>query len=395
VNLKVLGVSAATLMAVFAPATQAQTGASTVAKIPSAPGLVITSAKSGDTYHGSPVDKEIITAVTAVDATSQHLAVHFSYFDKSHSTAPVFERSYRRQNLLEDLKTSQRMGDVYYSEPDPGATVNAGGPLIVKGDDMPENSPGMTYAFASARVLEKLKDRGKSLFLLLTSQADEMQPMNIVSDQMFDRVGSTDEPMTVLVNGKPAALPTVHAHGRSTFAGQPSETDLWFLDDPDHVLLVKSVVRYQGDPGPTINQIVRIDYPLADAQATVTLAQSLSAGACRAELHGVYFNTASANLLPESDPGLRQVAAVLKQHKDWTLAVEGHTDDQGGDVYNLDLSKRRAAAVRDALVGRLGIAASQLTVAGYGKTRPVDSNATLIGRSHNRRVELSRVCGKP
>ncbi len=386
---------AAVVTLLFATGADAQLPSPLPVKIPSVPGLVVSAAKSGDLFAGKPVDKEIIIAITAIDDKAQHLAVHFSYFDKNDRVAAVSERSYRRQNLLEDLQTSQRMGDVYYSGPDPRATVSRGGPLVVTGDDMPENSPGMTYDIASARLLSKLKTRGKSLFILLTSQADEMQPMNIVSDQMIERIGSADELLPVLVNGKQMMLPVVHARGHSTYSGKASDLDLWFLDDPGNVLQLKSIVSYTGDPVPAINQVVRIDYPLGDAQATTTLSQSLSAGACRAELHGVYFNTASANLLPESDPTLRQVSAVLKQHKDWTLAVEGHTDAQGGDAYNLDLSKRRAAAVRDALVKRFDIAATQLTVAGYGKTHPVDSNDTLIGRSHNRRVELARACGKP
>lgn len=386
-------VFAAGIALAIATAANAQTP--TPVKIPSVPGLVVTAAKTGDMFAGKPVDKEIITAITAIDATAQHLAVHFSYFGKNDRTATVSERSYRRQNLLEDLQTSQRMGDVYYSGPDPRATVSGGGPLVVTGNDMPENSPGMTYDIASARVLNKLKTRGKSLFILLSSQADEMQPMNIVSNDLYERIGTTDDMLPVLVNGKPALLPAVHARGHSPYIGHDSTIDMWFLDDPGNVLQLKSIVSYAGDPVPAINQVVRIDYPLGDAQATATLSQSLSAGACRAELHGVYFNTASANLLPESDPTLRQIAAVLKQHVDWSLAVEGHTDSEGGDAYNLDLSKRRAAAVRDALVQRLGVPATQLSVAGYGKARPVDSNDSLIGRAHNRRVELARACGKP
>ena len=391
----VSGVRIAAAMLAFASLdSTAQTPAPTVSTIPAIPGLVVTAAKTGDVFRGQPIDVEVIAAITAVDAVAQHLSVHFSYFDQHSASAPLFERLYLRQNLLEDLKTAQREGDVYYSGPDPRATVSAGGPLVVTADDMPQNSPGMTYQLTSARVLDKLKTRGKSLFILLSSQADEMQPMNIVSNDLYERVGTTDDLLPVLVNGKPALLPAVHARGHSPYNGHDSTIDMWFLDDPDNVLQLKSVVSYPDDPVPTINQVVRIDYPLGDAQATNLLSQSLAAGSCRAELHGVYFNTASAKLLSESDSTLRQVASVLKQHADWTLAVEGHTDNQGADVYNLDLSKRRAEAVREALVKRFDIAATQLTVAGYGKTHPVDSNDTLIGRSHNRRVELVRSCAK-
>ena len=76
---------------------------------------------------------------------------------------------------------------------------------------------------------------------------------------------------------------------------------------------------------------------------------------------------------------------------DWKLRIAGHTDGIGGDEQNLDLSKRRAAAVQDALVKRYGIAALRLSAAGFGKSQPKDTNQTLDGRAHNRRVELMRI----
>jgi outer membrane protein OmpA-like peptidoglycan-associated protein len=80
----------------------------------------------------------------------------------------------------------------------------------------------------------------------------------------------------------------------------------------------------------------------------------------------------------------------LKDNPDWKLTVEGHTDNIGGDPYNLDLSKRRALAVKEALIAQYGIATDRLTNAGFGASRPVESNDTLEGRARNRRVELVR-----
>jgi outer membrane protein OmpA-like peptidoglycan-associated protein len=62
----------------------------------------------------------------------------------------------------------------------------------------------------------------------------------------------------------------------------------------------------------------------------------------------------------------------------------------GGDSYNLDLSKRRAAAVKQALVGQYNITADRLLTGGFGASRPVETNDTLEGRARNRRVELVR-----
>ena len=71
--------------------------------------------------------------------------------------------------------------------------------------------------------------------------------------------------------------------------------------------------------------------------------------------------------------------------------MEGHTDSLGGDAPNLDLSRRRAAAVKQALASGYGIDAGRLQTAGFGASRPKESNDTLEGRARNRRVELVRL----
>lgn len=110
----------------------------------------------------------------------------------------------------------------------------------------------------------------------------------------------------------------------------------------------------------------------------------------RAQIYDIYFNFNSATLRPESEPGLREIATVLQRHPDWTLDVSGHTDSIGGDNYNLNLSRLRAAAVKSALTTRYHIDARQLSTSGYGASQPQDTNATLEGRARNRRVELVR-----
>ncbi|RKH66871.1 cell envelope biogenesis protein OmpA [Corallococcus llansteffanensis] len=105
-------------------------------------------------------------------------------------------------------------------------------------------------------------------------------------------------------------------------------------------------------------------------------------------LEKVYFATGKDVILPRSFPLLKQVAAVLRANPQVELlSVEGHTDDQGKDAANLDLSKRRAANVRTFLVND-GIAAERLQSEGFGETKPVDTNKTSAGRENNRRVEF-------
>lgn len=107
-------------------------------------------------------------------------------------------------------------------------------------------------------------------------------------------------------------------------------------------------------------------------------------------IYGIYFDFAQSNIRQESRPVLRQIAHVMQRNPTWTLAVNGYTDSIGGHPYNLALSQRRAAAVKDSLVSGYHVAAARLTTAGFGDAFPVDSNATLAGRARNRRVELIR-----
>jgi len=110
----------------------------------------------------------------------------------------------------------------------------------------------------------------------------------------------------------------------------------------------------------------------------------------RADVYGIYFNFASDELRPESEPVLREIAAALQAHPDWKLTVNGHTDNIGGDASNLDLSHRRAVAVRKALAERFQVDASRLLTDGFGASQPKASNDTAGGRALNRRVELVR-----
>lgn len=103
---------------------------------------------------------------------------------------------------------------------------------------------------------------------------------------------------------------------------------------------------------------------------------------------GVLFASAKAELLPSAQLKLNSVAeALTQQDPDSKMVVEGHTDSQGGESYNQDLSQRRAQAVRDYLVGR-GIAADRVTAQGFGYSRSIADNKSAEGRANNRRVEI-------
>jgi len=105
-------------------------------------------------------------------------------------------------------------------------------------------------------------------------------------------------------------------------------------------------------------------------------------------IYGVYFDTDSDQIKPESAPTLQEISKLLQNRPDLDLLVVGHTDNQGTYEHNMDLSKRRAEAVTRALVDDYAIADSRLRAAGVGYLSPVASNDTAPGRAKNRRVEL-------
>jgi outer membrane protein OmpA-like peptidoglycan-associated protein len=118
-----------------------------------------------------------------------------------------------------------------------------------------------------------------------------------------------------------------------------------------------------------------------------TMARDLSATG-RTALYGIFFDFDKAVVKPESAPTLTEIARLLRERPDLELYVVGHTDSVGEYGYNLDLSRRRAEAVVEALHGEHGIARERLQPAGVGPLAPAASNSTEEGRSRNRRVEL-------
>ena len=213
----------------------------------------------------------------------------------------------------------------------------------------------------------------------------------------------------VLVNGNRVEFDAVEVEG--TFGRYKVEFDL--LDDPVQPLTLhyhtyrlyppglqarlEAAAKKSGREVRKLDEhrldVVKIEYPpAADAgrdEPVENLEQKLEASG-RAEVYGIYFDFGSATIRPESQPVIREIAALLAKNPAWTLSIEGHTDNIGGDASNLDLSNRRAAAVKAVLVDQYAVTTGRLTTVGYGASRPRESNDTLAGRARNRRVELVR-----
>jgi OmpA-OmpF porin, OOP family len=106
--------------------------------------------------------------------------------------------------------------------------------------------------------------------------------------------------------------------------------------------------------------------------------------------HGITFDTNSDHPKPESAPVLKMVSGALDKNPNLKLAIAGYTDSIGDAAKNLDLSKRRAQAVKTVLVQQFGVDESRLTADGFGASKPIASNDTPDGRAQNRRVEFAK-----
>ncbi len=111
----------------------------------------------------------------------------------------------------------------------------------------------------------------------------------------------------------------------------------------------------------------------------------------RVATQGIFFDVDSDRLRPESTPTLKAIGEMLQQRPDLRLTIEGHTDSDGDDAHNLDLSERRAEAVRAFLIEAYEIDGDRLQAEGLGETVPAAPNSTPEGKQQNRRVELVMV----
>jgi len=382
-------------------------GAESGTKIPLRPGLTVVTAIAQ--FGG---DYESIKQIQQVSASAVRL-------------------SYRADNVPNPLEGLQKLS----GDNAPKSSGSITGQRTVRGEDLqtahdymqwfgpnqPELIPGTTAISVSREVLAELKDKGETQFSFRTgglkgmagsllgalgqmagggspgASKEAKDLANMGKDECtLKRAGNGLASFPILLNNQRVSLPAVHAQCTT----DDGLADFYFLDDLDNPLALAWKLG-----GSDTLQLVKISYPAqpAASPAAGSAATQTASGAGggqqieqelkqkgQAEVYGIYFDFASDKIKPESEPVLREIADALNHNTAWKLRVEGHTDNIGGDQYNLELSQRRAEAVKLALVTRYHIAATRLTPQGFGATRPKEPNDTLAGRARNRRVELVR-----
>jgi outer membrane protein OmpA-like peptidoglycan-associated protein len=264
------------------------------------------------------------------------------------------------------------------------------------GNNQAEVFPGTTSFNVSTLVFNELKTRGQADFSCscapgaanglgglasilgeAAGKGPDGKPLAAFAklSGTLRRVEAKAVPFAVIVNDVRVTLPALHARG--TLGTEDSE--LYILDDPQNRLILS------GRVGPQTSRTVKISFPTEAPRIATELAKT-----GRVDVYGIYFDFGSATLRPESEPILKEIADALTKNAAWKLKIDGHTDNVGGDPANLDLSRRRAASVRDALVSRYKINTTRLATDGFGASRPKEPNTTPEGRARNRRVELVR-----
>jgi OOP family OmpA-OmpF porin len=142
-----------------------------------------------------------------------------------------------------------------------------------------------------------------------------------------------------------------------------------WLDEPDNPMLVGTFRYAQG--GKTMRE------QLDESGRIVT--------------HGILFDSGSDKIKGESYQTLKEIGQLLTDDPKLRISIEGHTDSDGTDEYNMTLSQKRAASVRNYLIANYNIAGERLESKGWGESKPIDKNDTPEGKANNRRVELVKL----
>jgi outer membrane protein OmpA-like peptidoglycan-associated protein len=331
-------------------------------------------------------DYESIKTIASVGTASAHLRFSIERVLRDRAGHPIQKLLLNRIIRTADMRGADRYLQIF-------STLS------------PAEVPGTTAIGTSSAVLSALKSKGTATLTMFnlpgglpsaTPYAVDPKKHPSVFDYEVPFNLRKAEPAAVMlpltVNGAKTELPAIHATGSGEL-GEKGE--FFFLDDDANPMALRWRLRtssISGNEG-TALQVVKIAYQCR-AQGTGAgggrLERALAEDG-RVDVYEIYFSFNSDEIREESEPMLAELGDVLRRHADWKLGIEGHTDGIGGDASNLDLSKRRSASVRVALITRFGIAAHRLTTTGYGKSRPKDTNETPEGRARNRRVELVRM----
>lgn len=323
-----------------------QTAAS--ASIPFKPGLTLISIYTNQSLGGKEV--EILKTIQGIEG--ERVTVQAGRTEPgSHGTTRIL--------CIADLLNSRRY-ETYF------------------GDSVPELIPDSTMFSTSRAVFEDLKSGRAAEFEYIEAVKSQGGGYHFVEEEkgQLSRVEPDDVPYSVIVNGERKDLPTIHVKGG--LSGKAAEA--YVIDDPGNPI----VLNWDMPETNFHIRYLKINFP-----EEKRIEQQIARTGCAA-VYGIYFDFDSATLRAESDSALGEIAQAVRGNPAWKVVIAGHTDNIGGDAYNMTLSSRRAEAVKQALITRYQIPSDRLSSQGFGFRQPKASNDTVEGRALNRRVEVCR-----
>lgn len=249
---------------------------------------------------------------------------------------------------------------------------------------------------SALEVLRNYQDLAKSAGLAQTSELECIASFGGIGAALWDAMptGKLDNPVYVGGTGPDFEGPHCYFTARGMQGGKPLMLSVYVAEKHKYLNQTgfdgKPLVWKDGEVAAIVDLIAA--KPVVDQMVTVKAADMADALASKGQiaLYGILFDTDKADVRPESDATLGEIASLMKIDRSLRLEVAGHTDNQGASAHNLTLSQARAAAVVAALTGKYGIDAKRLTAKGYGDTMPVAPNSDEAGRSKNRRVVLKK-----
>jgi outer membrane protein OmpA-like peptidoglycan-associated protein len=254
--------------------------------------------------------------------------------------------------------------------------------------------PGVSRLLIPATKFNELKSSGStSLVFAYYDYMDALTEWELIAWKgSLTRVETNDVPFPLIINDERVNVPSIHVRANmkvlesgGKFGPRDQPADAYILDDPNGPVMLSwmmGVDMHQDDSFRV--QLVRVTYPSDKPIIEQQLAKNR-----KAITWGINFDFNSDVIRPVSEPVLKEIAQAMTDQPDWRLTITGHTDNIGGHKYNLDLSQRRSASVKKALVDRYRVDPNRLTTSGDGDSVPIDTNDTLEGRARNRRVELT------
>ena len=251
--------------------------------------------------------------------------------------------------------------------------------LIGFDPSLPRMVPNTTSLGVSSALLKELRTRGSAPVSLMYDRKLSSIPgvLTLVNDNAR---------MPIMVENQIVNMSVLIARGSFQEGNRNGTGYFYFLSDVNNPITVEYRIQFNWEKALRTTRTVRVSAGRSEQAAMEQTLRTIR----KLDVYGIHFDFDKATIRPQARGLISDIATTMKNNPAWTIAIRGHTDSLGAPDYNLNLSARRAEAVKQAIIRNHGIAAGRITTSGSGMNEPKAPNDTLQGRAQNRRVELSR-----